>query len=161
MAASTAKRQVKPQAQMADLAPRLTLPQTPRKYRFVLTPLADAMFQLLIFFMLSSSLAPYALLKIRSGAEGNFANTPGTPADQTATTFGDVAIWNVAAEGVTVGGQRFDFASLPALAAALTDRETTILLLLRDSAVVQDLARVIEVLSAAGITNVQIAGNTP
>jgi len=46
-------------------------PRSPARYRFVLTPLADAMFQLLIFFMLSSNLAPYSLLTIRSGTTGD------------------------------------------------------------------------------------------
>lgn len=144
---------------MAALAPKFTLPQKPRQYKFVLTPLADAMFQLLIFFMLSSSLAPYSLLTIRSGAEGSFANTPGTPENTTATSFGDVAIWNVASDGITVGGQQFGFGTLPDLVAALSDAEITILLILRDTAVVQDLARVIEALTTAGITNVQVAGD--
>lgn len=142
---------------MAAVSPKFTLPPAPRKYKFVLTPLADAMFQLLIFFMLSSSLAPYALLTIRSGAESDFANSPGTSADSEAVTFGDVAIWNVSADGLSIGGQRFDFTALPDLAAAITDRDTTILLILRDTAVVQDLARVLEALTIAGINNVQIA----
>ncbi len=142
---------------MAAIAPKFTLPQEPRRYKFVLTPLADAMFQLLIFFMLSSSLAPYALLTIRSGSEGDFANTTGTSGDSTATTFGDVAIWNVSADGLTISGQTFDFAQLPALANAITDDDLTILLILRESATVQDLSSVVEALTIAGITNVQIA----
>jgi biopolymer transport protein ExbD len=45
------------------------LPELPRRYKFVLTPLADAMFQLLIFFMLTSSLAPYSLITLKTAAK--------------------------------------------------------------------------------------------
>jgi len=145
---------------MATVSPKFTLPQAPRKYKFVLTPLADAMFQLLIFFMLSSSLAPYALMTIRSGSSGDFANTPGEANDTTATTFADVAIWNITEDGITVSGQAFGFDALPSLTAAMANQDTTILLILRETAVVQDLARVVEALTSAGITVVQIAGHT-
>lgn len=145
---------------MDTIAPRFTLPQRQRQYKFVLTPLADAMFQLLIFFMLSSSLAPYALMTIRSAADGGVANTAGSKADSTATAIGKVAIWNVTAEGITVSGQSFGFQALPDLAVAMANQDTAILLIVRDTAVVQDLARVVEALTSAGISNVQIAGQT-
>ncbi len=145
---------------MATVAPKFTLDQKPRRYKFVLTPLADAMFQLLIFFMLSSSLAPYALMTIRSGAAGDFANTRGDSAESTATSFAEFAIWNISEDGVTVSGQAFGFDALPELTAAMATQDTTVLLILRDSAVVQDLALVVEALTTAGITNVQIAGGS-
>jgi len=145
---------------MAEVAPKFTLPQTERQYKFVLTPLADAMFQLLIFFMLSSSLAPYALMTIRSGAQGDFANTSGASATGQATQTGTVAIWTVSDEGLTISGQKFTFTDLPALAAAITDDSATILIILRDTASVQDLTRVVEALTTAGLSNVQIAGPT-
>ena len=145
---------------MATVTPKFTLERAPRQYKFVLTPLADAMFQLLIFFMLSSSLAPYALMTIRSGSSGDFANAPGGEAQSTATTFADVSIWNITSDGVTVSGQAFGFEALPSLTAAMANQDTTILLILRETAIVQDLARVVEALTTAGITNVQIAGQT-
>lgn len=146
---------------MATVAPKFTLPQAPRRYKFVLTPLADAMFQLLIFFMLSSSLAPYALMTIRSGTEpGDIANTTATEADSTAKTLGTVALWNVAADGLTVSGQTFSYDALPGLAAAIAGSGATVILIVRDDAVVQDLARVVEALTAAGVKEVQIAGQT-
>ena len=51
------------------------LPARPRRrFAFMLTPLVDVMFLLLIFFMLSSQTSPYALLKVSaeagSGAAG-------------------------------------------------------------------------------------------
>ena len=52
-----------------------------RRIHFLLIPLVDVMFLLLIFFMLSSQTAPYSLLEIMA------AGTPGAaqPAPQTAT----------------------------------------------------------------------------
>lgn len=145
---------------MATLAPTLTLPRNPPRYRFVLTPLADAMFQLLIFFMLSSSLTPYSLLTLRAGEGTTVANSTGsgTTSAQTATAFGDIAIWTITPEGLQIRGQDFPFSALPDLSAAITQEEgASILLILRETATVQDLTFVLEALTAAGITNVQIA----
>ena len=49
--------------------PGLNLPRRERRVsRFSMTALADVLFQLLIFFMLSSNLSAYAMLPLRSGA---------------------------------------------------------------------------------------------
>lgn len=143
---------------MAALAPQFTLPPRQRRYKFSLTPLADAMFQLLIFFMLSSSLAPHAMLTIRSGGDASVANTANGSSAETGTAMGDVAIWNVSDAGVAIGGQMFRYADLPALTDALATRDITVLVLVRDSADVQGLTQVVEALTVAGITKVQIAG---
>jgi biopolymer transport protein ExbD len=144
------------------LSKPIALPRSPARYRFVLTPLADAMFQLLIFFMLSSNLAPYSLLTIRSGAAGNpegGENGAEEPAPEAAAPIGEVAIWNVAAGNVLIGGQQFGFELLADLAAASNvDGDAAIILVVRDEATVQDLSSVLEALSAGGITNIQIAG---
>ena len=50
-----------------DLGPGLSLPRRERRYRFSMTPLADVMFQLLVFFMLSANITPYSLIDIRTG----------------------------------------------------------------------------------------------
>lgn len=139
----------------------IILPRSPARYRFVLTPLADAMFQLLIFFMLSSNLAPYSLLTIRSGTTGD---PSGAEAGQQLTDvqtapLGDVAIWNVDAGNVVVGGQEFGFDVLSDLATALNAAgDAAIILVVRDAANVQDLSSVLEALASAGISNIQIAG---
>ena len=50
-------------------APGLNLPvRRRRSVAFSMTALADVLFQLLIFFMLSANLAAYSLLPLRSGA---------------------------------------------------------------------------------------------
>ncbi len=140
------------------------LPQTERKYRFAVTPLADAMFQLLIFFMLSSNMTPYTLLPLKSAEERPAIGTGATTApDGTGTVQprkGDAIIWIVEAEAVLAGGQKFDFDSLTPLAEALAqeDKAAAVVLVLRPTAQVQDVATVLGRLKAAGIERVQISG---
>lgn len=139
----------------------ILLPRQPARYRFVLTPLADAMFQLLIFFMLSSNLAPYSLLTIRSGTTGETTGTDTGQelAEEQPAPLGDVAIWNVDAGNVVVGGQEFGFELLSDLATALNvDGDAAIILVVRAEANVQDLSSVLEALAAAEVSNIQIAG---
>ncbi len=136
---------------------KIELPRSPRRYTFALTPLADAMFQLLIFFMLSSSLTPYSLLTLRSGpgsqaaaGETEQAPEPGQPEDPAAT-------WTIENGAILAGGQRFGFDSLAGLAGILAQRETpNVLLISTPRAQVQDIVTVLETLAAAQITSVQV-----
>ena len=127
-----------------------------------MTPLADAMFQLLIFFMLSSSLAPYSLLTIRSGpepAEAGDAQSSNAPDPDTPVTAigANTVLWTLEPEQVTIGGQIFPYESLPELAVALAaNDDAEVIVILRSEARVQDLATVMEALTAAGISEVQI-----
>ncbi|MFQ6551446.1 ExbD/TolR family protein [Aestuariibius insulae] len=137
-----------------------SLPQSRRNYKFALTPLADAMFQLLIFFMLSSGLNPYSLLTVGSGAIGQamLADTPGEIDPAAIIMPGSSAIWNVEQGAVRTGGERFDFAQLVELAeaAALTEA-STIILIADEGAQVQDIATVLEALTVAGVGSIQLA----
>jgi len=144
------------------LSKPISLPRSPARYRIALTPLADAMFQLLIFFMLSSNLAPYSLLTIRSGVTGEEVGTDTgaqDPVDQQPAPLGQVAIWNVDAGNVVVGGQQFGFDALSDLASSLNaNGDAAIILIVRTEATVQDLSSVLEALEKGGIENIQIAG---
>jgi len=142
---------------MSTLSPLLPLPERRRQYRFILTPLADAMFQLLIFFMLSSSIAPYALLTIRSGGDAATEPALGT-GDTGAVSNGPAAIWNISESGVIIRGQTFGFADLTALSEAVAREDASLLLVVRDTASVQNLTDVLEELTLAGVPDVQIAG---
>lgn len=141
----------------------LILPRpAPKRGRFAMTPLADAMFQLLIFFMLSSSLAPYSLLTIRSGPEPAQIGDPQTgttPDPETPVTAigANTVLWTLEPERVTIGGQTFPYDALTDLAVALAaNDEAEVIVILRSEARVQDLATVMEALTAAGISAVQI-----
>jgi len=133
------------------------LPKSTRRYSFALTPLADAMFQLLIFFMLTSSLTPYSLLTLRSG--------PGTGGTATAAAQSQAppvksAIWQIENGQIVASGQRFEFGQLPQLASALLAAGTPqVLLITKPTAQVQDLVLVLEILTAEGIEAIQIVGN--
>ena len=139
--------------------PGLNLPRRERRVsRFSMTALADVLFQLLIFFMLSSNPSAYAMLPLRSGAlQGEGGAEPagaGTNVTGTETT----AVWTLNIDGITASGQRFAISRLPALARALVAQQTQhVLIVLRPDVPVQDVVTVLEVLSAHGIGSVQIA----
>ena len=143
---------------------RILLPERKRNYKFALTPLADAMFQLLIFFMLSSSLTPYSLLTLQSAPAPAIAanaaaagtNTEATPPQAAAA---DVALWTIEADAVLVGGQRFEFDALDALAEALGTPGTpaSVILIVKPSAQVQDVTTVLARLRAADVGSVRIS----
>ena len=148
---------------MMERSDNLILPRpAPKRARFAMTPLADAMFQLLIFFMLSSSLAPYSLLTIRSGSEPQQSGDPGSentvdPDTPTTVVGANTALWTLEPERVTIGGQAFEYQALPDLAVALAENDDAeVIVILRSEARVQDLATVMEALTAAGISAVQI-----
>ena len=142
----------------------IELPKRRLRYRFALTPLADAMFQLLIFFMLSSGLTPYSLLTLKSAPLAQSAETPavGTTEDPNEASIQGVTgavLWTVESQAVIVGGQRFDFDAIDDLARALSDKGTPppIILIVRPSAQVQDITTVLARLKTAKITAVQIS----
>ena len=142
----------------------LVLPRRNRRYRFSMTPLADVMFQLLIFFMLSANIAPYSMLDLRTGAltgGGGAAPAPdaATPPGRT-TDIRSTAVWTLDGAGtILAGGQRYEPARLPALAEALSAQGTRdVLVVLRRDVAVQQLVTVLQTLAARGITSVQIAG---
>lgn len=141
----------------------IELPVRKRRHRFALTPLADAMFQLLIFFMLSSGLTPYSLLSLQSAA-GN-AQEEAPAGQDTAISealppdaLPQKALWTVDAETVIVGGQRFGFDALDDLAAALgvAGAPSEVVLIVRATAQVQDITTVLARLTAANVTAVQV-----
>lgn len=149
-------------------ASRLDLPMRRRTYKFALTPLADAMFQLLIFFMLSSSLIPYSLLTLQSaapaGEETSAAGDTAEPApeQEAAAPPADTAMWTIDNHTVIVGGQSFDFEDLGNLAAALgtPSAPANVILVVRASAQMQDITTVLEALQKASVGSVQITSGT-
>lgn len=137
----------------------LSQPRNPKRYRISLTPLADAMFNLLIFFMLSSNITPYSLLPLKgtTALPGGDAGAAGTNAPAPLGT--ETTIWTVSAGQIIAGGQQFDLDRIGDLTQSLTLLGTTsIVLVVQPEAKVQDLTSVLEALSAGGITQIQLAG---
>jgi biopolymer transport protein ExbD len=130
----------------------------PRRYAFALTPLADAMFQLLIFFMLSSSLSPYSLIPLAGGPMGQSDLTgevaPPTPAPEAGT---QVAVWHLARGSLRAGAQTIALDDLPGvMPALLASGVVQVLLFPSRAATVQDIATTLEVLGSNGIDKVQL-----
>lgn len=126
-----------------------------------MTAMADMMFQLLIFFMLSANIAPFSLLDLRTGGlRGSGGATESAPAPGTATEIAQTAIWTLADDGrITSGGQRFDADRLDALADALLAQGTPhVLIVVRPEVGVQRVVTVLQALSVRGIRSVQIVG---
>ncbi|WP_170167083.1 biopolymer transporter ExbD [Paracoccus methylarcula] len=124
-----------------------------------MTPLADVLFQLLIFFMLSSNIVPYSMLTLRSGAlEGGDAATEETETRALATDASATAVWTLHPDGLVAGGQRFALDRLPSLADALAVQGTrNVLIVIGSDVHVQQVTTVLETLAAHGIESVQIA----
>ncbi len=150
---------------MSQASRRMKLPERPRRYRFALTPLADAMFQLLIFFMLSSSLNPYSLITLRSGAQVAVESEAGTeqaaeapPAEDVQVVSIDTVIWEIDLKAVITPAGVFDPEDLFDLAEAIGTDEapTDVVLIVRPTAQVQDVAWVLEALQTANIRSVQV-----
>ncbi|MBE1283400.1 MAG: biopolymer transporter ExbD [Rhodobacteraceae bacterium] len=143
------------------------LPERPRRYRFALTPLADAMFQLLIFFMLSTSLTPYSLITLKSApadtVSENQAQGAGDASSETSpprpTSAGDVALWTIG-NGVVraAGGMELAIEQVSDLAEAFStqDNPASVVLIIEESARVQDVAYALEALENANVGSVQI-----
>lgn len=142
--------------------PRIELPRRERKYRFALTPLADAMFQLLIFFMLSSSLTPYSLLTVKSGAAPAETLGPGlAPADELPEPdpeAREALLWSLVPGGIVRSGIPIDFDDLPTVVDALARQEPVpaVSLLVGPEARVQDLSTVLAILRRSDIVDVAL-----
>jgi biopolymer transport protein ExbD len=91
-------------------------PPPRRRFAFMLTPLVDVMFLLLMFFMLSSQTAPYTLLTIFAGGQPAAGDTPAQPQQPAAgepKAKGDVLV-SIGNGYVRFNGERIDMADLPA-----------------------------------------------
>lgn len=128
-----------------------------------MTAMADMMFQLLIFFMLSANIASFSLLDLRTGGlrgGGGAGSEAAAEGAGTATGIAQTAIWTLADDGrITSGGQRFDADRLDALADALLTQGTPhVLIVVRPEVGVQRVVTVLQALSVRGIRSVQIVG---
>jgi len=134
----------------------LAQPAPPRP-GFALTPLADIMFQLLIFFMLTTSLAPYSLVPlVRAAApDAGAATTAPAPVPDSAQP----AIWQLGAGTLRSGGQEVALEDLPLVLVALQDaRVAEILLFVTDTARAQDMVTVLEHVEHAGFARLRLMG---
>ena len=130
-----------------------------------LTPLADIMFQLLIFFMLSSSLAPYALLPMTPPASApastpaGAAEAPARPAPSGGPVADTQVVWHLEQGTLRAGATRIPLAALPeALAALRADGIDDIVVFVGETARAQDIADLLEPVRRAGVARLQLIG---
>jgi biopolymer transport protein ExbD len=130
------------------------------RVKFALTPLADIMFQLLIFFMLSTSLAPYALLPISGPVDPDSGNAPEPrPQTQADTSAPAQALWHLEKDQIRAGSSTIPLEDLPAALEALkADRIDDIVLFVTSRAEAQDLATVMEQVQQAAFGRLQLIG---
>lgn len=141
---------------------KMAVPVKKRSYKVALTPLADAMFQLLTFFMLTTSLTPYSILTIGSNPENQAADAVdalGTGAGNDGTALPpDVIIWELEDGIVRSGGTEFDRTQLHDLSEALSTQAGTVhvQLVIGPTARIQDVATAMAALRAHAVEQVEI-----
>jgi biopolymer transport protein ExbD len=144
-----------------DMQKLVSLDARPRRYGFALTPLADAMFQLLVFFMLSSSLSPYSLIPLAAQAAEGSGELDTAPVPQPEQTpdpeAAPPAVWHLARGQIRIGQDSLPLESLPAeMPRLLADAENGVLLFPGRASTVQDVATVLEITGRFGISRVQL-----
>jgi biopolymer transport protein ExbD len=136
-----------------DDAPSL-LGRRQRRAAFVLTPLIDVMFLLLIFFMMSSQISPYSLISIGG------ISTADEPASAPSPDSRTDLVLRVSAGFVGIDGERVPVSALRTALGQWGPGERTGALVLPDrSATVQDVVDVLEALQAAGIRDAALLGS--
>jgi biopolymer transport protein ExbD len=137
-------------------------PRPPRRrIVFMLTPLVDVMFLLLIFFMLSSQTAPYSLLEIM--AQGTPGQEP-APQPQPVTPAQGVGemLVSIARGYARFNGARVEMADLRAAietykAAGFTSAVVTT----NQAATVQDVVSVLEALERGAFAEMRLVTQAP
>ncbi|WP_298262205.1 biopolymer transporter ExbD [uncultured Litoreibacter sp.] len=141
-----------------------SLPQSnrARRYGFSFTPLADAMFQLLVFFMLTSSLAPYSLMSLTPGSAGTIEAAGDAPKhEQVSTDEQRVAVWSVGRGTLRAGGEKVALSEIHGLVDPLIEAGLDrVVLLTGRSATVQDMTAVLEALTLANVPTVEVVAGS-
>jgi len=148
--------------------PKTTLPVRKRTYRVSLTPLADAMFQLLTFFMLTTSLTPYSLITIGTSQEAptEVAEAGGAEADggddaantPSVSQEPGLVIWELEDGVIRTSGSVYERDRLADLSEALALRtdNVSVQLVLGPTARIQDVASAMAALKGASVEKVEL-----
>ena len=123
-------------------------PPPRRRISFMLTPLVDVMFLLLIFFMLSSQTAPYSLLTILAGGnQSEAAPSPAAPRAPVSAPQGPgEAVVSISRGYVRFNGERVNMEDLPAAIARYKSLGfSSAVVSSSQAATVQDVVSVLEI----------------
>lgn len=133
----------------------IATPLRQKQKGFVLTSLIDVIFLLLVFFMLSSQIAPYSLLTVSGGASQQESTTqaaPSVPANATSDMMFIVSRGHVRA-----GSETIPLDQLPAALKRLRDgKQLNATVLTTRSATVQDIVTALEIFETARIASVRL-----
>jgi len=139
-------------------------PAARRRRGFALTPLADVMFQLLLFFMLTSALAPYALLPLgapaQPGGQGQ-AEATRPPAAETPDPPPDASrvVWHLGRGELRAGSARITLDLVPRALEDLRDAGLSdLVVFVTSTAHTADLTALVEAVRAARIAQLQLIG---
>jgi biopolymer transport protein ExbD len=125
------------------------LPVTKPQRRFALTPLVDVIFLLLIFFMLTSQIAPFSTIALSAKSSGKEAVLP-QPDGTRAIPQKSNALITVLNGGIAINGKRFALFEIDAALARLRNSGTkSVIISPRSSATMQDLVTVLEAVKKA------------
>jgi biopolymer transport protein ExbD len=129
----------------------LLRPRPQRRSRFILTPLVDVMFLLLIFFMLSSQTAPYFLLPVTADAAA-----PAQAAGGDAPARAELVV-SVGDGYARLNGERVAFAALPeSVARAIRSGFSEALVTAGPTATAQDLVTVLDAFRRESFAHVRL-----
>lgn len=129
--------------------------------RFMLTPLVDVMFLLLIFFMLSSQTSPYSLLDVAAQGQAAATTPTASPATTPAKGAGEMIV-SIARGYVRFNGARVELAEL----GAAIDRFKSAgyrraVVTTAQSATVQDVVSVLEALEKSDLAEMRLVTTVP
>jgi biopolymer transport protein ExbD len=132
-----------------------------RPRAFMLTPLVDVMFLLLIFFMVSSQTAPYSMLTISEPA-GAAQEPTAQPQPASAPSPSREVLVSISLGYVRFNGQRVDLAELPGTIATYMARGIqSAMILSTPNARVQDIVTVLEAFQDAHFANTRLMMQVP
>ncbi len=134
----------------------ISSPLRPRTKGFVLTSLIDVIFLLLVFFMLSSQIAPYSLMTVSGGASSE-AQIPEQTTPQAAAEPNNLMTFIVSRGHVRSGSATIPLDQLQEALKRLDEEQQRIATVLTTrSATVQDIVTALEIFEISNFQNVRL-----
>lgn len=130
-----------------------------KRVRFVLTPLIDVIFLLLIFFMLSTHIAPYSLMDFSSQrySEQETKRPDSLPSEDKDAENDNPLLLRLLHGHVRLGQESYPVDNLSVLMDELTGKDIqSVQILLARSVEMQDMVRLLEELKASGMGHVSV-----
>jgi biopolymer transport protein ExbD len=133
------------------------LPARKRRRGISLTPLVDVIFLLLIFFMLTSQIAPFSLISFAKTTIDNEAEQVNLPDTAKLSQQALGALITVLSGGISVNGQRTAHSNIDNAMTNLRQAGVTNAIIApRSAASVQDLITVLEAVKKANFATIRI-----